>query len=64
MKKKHININEIECTSIVAAQLNCKKLCAQNVKLSKNCIVDTLEYSGNLDLEDGCIIKELIKIEK
>ena len=41
---------------------NCKKLCAHDVKLSKNCIVDSLEYSGELELEDGCIVKELIRI--
>ena len=62
IRKKRININEIECTIIEADLLNCKKLCAHDVKLSKNCIVDSLEYSGELELEDGCIVKELIRI--
>ena len=62
IRKKTNNINEIECTTIEAELLNCKKLCAHHVKLSKNCVVDSLEYSGDLELEDGCMIKELIKI--
>ena len=46
-----------------ALPLKLNSLIAKNyVKLSKNCVVDSLEYSGDLELEDGCMIKELIKI--
>ena len=60
--RKRLYVNEIECTTIEAEGLKCKKLCAHDVKLFKKCEIDVLEYSGNLEIENGCIIKEIIKL--
>ena len=60
--KKRVYIDEIECTTIEAENLKCKKLCAHDIKLSKKCEIDVLEYSGTLQLENGCVVKELIKL--
>ena len=61
-KKANIYAEEIECTDIVAECLTCKKLCATNVKLAKTCVIDYLEYSGKLEMENGATVKEIVKL--
>ena len=60
--KKGVYIDEIECTTIEAENLNCKKLCAHDIKLTKKCEINVLEYSGTLQIENGCVVKEIIKL--
>ena len=61
-RKKQVNVVEIECTSIEADLLNCKRLCVDNAKLSKNCVIDSLEYTGEIVIESGCTINKMVKI--
>ena len=62
IESKGVYVDEIECTTIDAENLKCKKLCAHDIKLSKKCEIDVIEYSGTLDLENGCVVKEIIKL--
>ena len=60
--KPAIKVNEIECTNLTADHLICKKLCATNVKIAKNCVIDYLEYSGEIEMDNTCKINELVKL--
>lgn len=55
-------IGEVECTSIEAMALKCKKIAANVVKLGKNVDVDLVEYTDSIDIDPRANIKEIRKI--
>ena len=55
-------IGEVECTSIEANSLKCKKISASRVVLGKNAQVELVEYSDYIDIDPRANIKEVRKI--
>lgn len=55
-------VDTIECTSIKADILKCKKLYAKDVILGKDCVVDYLEYSGEINIDSRATVKKMVKI--
>lgn len=56
-------IDHIECTTIQADTLFCKKLYAKDVILGADCQVDYLEYSGNLQKHPKAVVMETVKVD-
>lgn len=59
---KMYEIGEIECTSIEADSLKCKKISAGNVKLGKNVEVELVEYSDTVDIDPRAKVGAVIKV--
>ena len=59
---KMYEIGEVECTSIEANALKCKKISASHVKLGKNVEIELVEYSESIDIDPRANVKEIRKV--
>lgn len=52
-------VERIECTRLLASQLSCKMIAAQEIVLSSYCDIDVIECDGTISLDATCKVKEL-----
>jgi len=53
-------VDQLECTNLEASGLHSKVVRAGNVKLSDACEIHKLYCDGDMDIDDSCIIGEII----
>ncbi|WP_300347876.1 hypothetical protein [Clostridium sp.] len=61
-QKALLNCKSIEGDYITLQNTNAKIVRGKNITIGKNCIIDKVEYSGELKVKEGCLIKERVKI--
>lgn len=64
LSPKHSLIDIIECTHLEASGIKAKVVKAQSVNLRGNCIIDTLDCTGEMIIDDTCRIGKIISGNK
>lgn len=59
---KIINVNCIEADEVDIAYTKSELVCGVNVKIGDLCIIDRVEYSGELNISDKAVVNEVVKV--
>lgn len=60
ISENHSIVDQLECTNLEASGLHSKVVRAGNVKLSDGCEIHRLYCDGDINMDDTCIIGEII----
>ncbi len=62
MRRPHLASELIEADEIMLEYTDCETVRGVNVHIGPECVIDRVEYSGNLTTDANCTIRETVKI--